>query len=127
MFSANGLPTVKAPSNVPSEELFGARMASTTKLAASQDSVRTGASGYQEDDYEDMQVIGERDPRRRPQMPPESIYAQKTRERRLTEDISLSLEDISMREEMRSHRSKEETKTYSQKQKKNKKYPKINT
>ena len=58
MLLANGLSAVKAPAEVPSEELFEAKMATRIKKTTPQESIRTGASEFQEDDYEDMQVVG---------------------------------------------------------------------
>ena len=52
MLEANGLPNVVGPADVPSKELFRTKDTSRVGDAASMESVRTGASGYQEEGFE---------------------------------------------------------------------------
>ena len=47
------------PGEIPSEDLFGVKMATTAGAAASQKSVATGISGYQEEGYDEMMDLGE--------------------------------------------------------------------
>ena len=61
MLRANGLPTVTVPGEIPSEDLFGAKVATNMEAAESQDSVLTGASGFQEEGFDDMMELGEGD------------------------------------------------------------------
>ena len=71
--------------------------------------VKTGSSGYQEVEYEDMKVIGKRDHKKRSQMPMESIYEPVAGERKLTEGRSVSMEDMEVYGgDMRPQSSKEE-------------------
>ena len=56
-----------------------------------------------------MEVVGERDPRRRNQLPMESIYALSTRKRKFTEGRSMSMEDIPMKSKSGKAESKGET------------------
>ena len=99
MLKANGLPTVNTSSDVPSEELFGAKRAGAIGGATSQESMRSVASGFQEENYDDMMDLTQRDPRKLQQTPMKSIYALTARERKFTEGRSLSLEDVTVREE----------------------------
>ena len=46
MLKANRLLLVVVPGEVPSEYVFGAKMAATVRVAVSQESVATGASGF---------------------------------------------------------------------------------
>ena len=58
MLTLNGLPTVKAPPDAPSKELFGAKMAEEKlKYTKSQESVRSGASGFQDEELQEMEAI----------------------------------------------------------------------
>ena len=59
MLQANGLPSVIVPGEIPSEDLFGAKVSKTIGAAASLDSVATGASGFQEEGFEEMMDLGE--------------------------------------------------------------------
>ena len=82
----NGLPPVKAPPDVPSGDLFGARMAEGVRAAVSQESIRSGVSGFQEESYKEMMgVQEERDPRRQQEKVEGAIYS-------LTK--GMSLEDL---------------------------------
>ena len=56
---ANGLPPVNVPGDVPSGGLFGVKVMSGVGAAASQESITTGGSGFQEEGYEEMMSLGE--------------------------------------------------------------------
>ena len=56
MLKINNLPPVNAPDDVPSEQIFGARMTTNVTQAQSRDSVATGASGFQDEEYEEMEL-----------------------------------------------------------------------
>ena len=77
MLRSNGLPPVVVPSEVPSEELFGARVAENVKAAQSMESLRSQASEYQEEGFAEMMDLSAgRDPRRQGRAERESIYMQ---------------------------------------------------
>ena len=76
MLKSNGLSPIVVPSEVPSEELFGARVAKNVKAAQSMESLRSQASGYQEEVFTEMMDLSAgRDPRRQGRAERESIYA----------------------------------------------------
>ena len=82
LLKSNGLPTVNIPTEVPSEELFGARVAEGVRTTQSMESLRSQASGFQEEGYTEMQDITTgRDPRRQGRVEGESIYATTMKER----------------------------------------------
>ena len=49
MLRTNGLPPVNVPLEVPSEDLVGVKVMTGVGTAASQESVTTGVSGFQEE------------------------------------------------------------------------------
>ena len=65
MLKMNGLPTVVVPGEVPSGDVFGAKMAESAGIAASSESVVTGGSGFQEEGYMEMMSLGEGEAQRR--------------------------------------------------------------
>ena len=82
MLRLNGLPPVNVPPEVPSEELFGARVAENVKAAQSMESVRSQVSGFQEEGFTEMQEMTTgRDPRRQKRGEGESIYSKESRSR----------------------------------------------
>ena len=68
MLVANNLPPVKAPHDVPSEELFGAKMAPGVKIAAPSVSVEEGLD-------EIINLAAQRDPRKHSMMDVGSVYS----------------------------------------------------
>ena len=56
----NGLPPFKVPTDLPSEELLGAKMRKGIRVAPSLESVGAVASGYQEESFGEMLRIKER-------------------------------------------------------------------
>ena len=67
----NGLPTVK----LPSEELFGDRVAEGVMVAQSVESLGSRTSGYQEDGYNEMQSLAtQKDLSRKMGMEVDSTY-----------------------------------------------------
>ena len=82
MLIANGLPPVIAPTDVPSEELFGAKMMEGVRGAMSKESITSVASGFQEEGFDEMlKILEERDPRRKQQRSMESVYYREKKER----------------------------------------------
>ena len=79
MLTANGLSPVKAPTDVPSEGLFGDKMVKGIKGAMSKESIASVISGFQEEGFDEMLKIQERDSRRKQQRSAESIYSREKR------------------------------------------------
>ena len=111
LLKANGLPSIKIPSEVPSEELFGARIPEGVKKAHSMESVRSQASGYQEEGYREMMgMVSDRDPRKTSKMDMESIYSLTSRDA-ATEGEGAAQEEQMMMEEDKGAREQKEMKS----------------
>ena len=54
MLATNGLPSIRAPKDVPPEELFGVRAEFQLQTMKSQESVRSAAFGYQGEEREGL-------------------------------------------------------------------------
>ena len=88
---ANVLPSIKIPTEVPSEELFGAKVPEGIRMAQSMESLKSQASGYQEEGFKEMMgMVTNRDPRKQSKRDTESIY-------------SLTTRDITMEGEVETH------------------------
>ena len=86
LLKSNGLPPIIIPTEVPSEELFGARVAENVRTAQSMESLKSQVSGFQEEGFSEMMdITTERDPRRQRRVEGESIYIVMSKEKHIRE------------------------------------------